>query len=139
MFQRILVPVDFSEKNDRSLEIALHMAKATSGTVYLLHVIELIADTSFEEFSDFYSAIEREAAQKMEQLYARFKTDNTQIEHAVIYGNRVPDIIRMANEHEVDLIIMNSHRIDMSEPTASWGTISYKVSVLANCPVMLVK
>lgn len=139
MFQRILVPVDFSEQNQRSLEIAVEIAARAGGTVYLLHVIEMIADTSFEDFRDFYLSIEREAAQKMEQLRQRIAENAANLDHAILYGNRVRDILRVADEQSADLIIMNSHRIDLSDPTKSWGTISYKVSMLANCPVMLVK
>ena len=139
MFQRILVPVDFSEQNQRSVEIAVELATAAGGTVHLLHIIEMIADSSMEEFGDFYATIEREANQKMELLLASHKATPIQIESMVRYGNRVLEIVQIANEQTFDLIVMNSHRVDLNNPTANLGTISYKVSMLATSPVLLVK
>lgn len=139
MFQRILVPVDFSEKNQRSLEIALNLAATNQGTIYLLHVIEMIADSSFEEFRDFYQNLEHEASQKMAALQTEAKASTIKIDHAIVFGDRVNEIVRIAEEQAADLIVMNSHRIDLNDPATSLSTISYKVSVLANCPVLLVK
>ncbi|MFN8440176.1 MAG: universal stress protein [Caldilineaceae bacterium] len=139
MFQRILVPVDFSEKNQRSLEIAHHLAATNQGTIYLLHIIEMIADSSFEEFRDFYQNLEHEASRKMAAWQTEFATSTIKIDHAIVFGDRVTEIVRIAEEQAADLIVMNSHRIDRNDPAASLSTISYKVSVLANCPVLLVK
>ena len=139
MFQHIVVPVDFSEKNQRSMEIALDLAATTGGTVYLVHVIEMIADTSFDEFRDFYQGIEQEAMQKMETLRTHFSGKAAQIDQTITYGDRVSEIVRIATEQSADLIVMNSHRIDLNDPASSLSTISYKTTVLANCPVLLVK
>ena len=54
-------------------------------------------------------------------------------------GNRAPEIVRYAGEIGVDLIVLKSHRIDLENPSAGWGTVSYKVGILAQCPVLLVK
>jgi hypothetical protein len=61
------------------------------------------------------------------------------IKSEIIYGRRVREILNFAQEHEVDLIIPNSHRINPTDPTQGWDTISYKVGILSQCPVMLVK
>ena len=42
-------------------------------------------------------------------------------------------------QHQVDLTIMKSHKVDLEDRSHGWGTISYKVSILAQCPVLLVK
>jgi hypothetical protein len=36
-------------------------------------------------------------------------------------------------------VVLTSHRIEPDRPATSWSTTSYKVSLLAPCPVMLVK
>ena len=42
-------------------------------------------------------------------------------------------------EHNVDLIILNSHPSDPHAPGKSWSTVSYQVSLLSPCSVLLVK
>jgi len=61
------------------------------------------------------------------------------VTHHIAYGDRLQEIVKFSEEQSADPIVMRSHRIDPANPTQGWGTISYKVSVLAQCPVLLVK
>jgi hypothetical protein len=42
-------------------------------------------------------------------------------------------------EAGIDLIVLNSHRIDLKNPGAGWGTWSYKIGILSQRPVLPVK
>lgn len=139
MFQHILVPTDFSENSDHTVEIAVRIAQLSQGHVSLLHVIKVIPNTAFEEFADFYKKLERRADQEMKQLLKPYQQSSVKVEPNIVYGNRVQEILRFTTDHDVDLIVMDSHRIDLADPGQGWGTISYKVSVLAQCPIMLIK
>jgi nucleotide-binding universal stress UspA family protein len=139
MFQRILVPVDLSERSWRPVAMAVRMAASMGGAVSLLHVIETIADSSPEELGAFYAEIEQDVTQRLVALSTPHQDAAITLEHVVVYGNRVQEIIRVAVEQAIDLIIMNSHRLDINDPALGWETISYKVSALADCPVLLVK
>ena len=139
MFQHILVPVDFSEKNKQALDIAFGMAAYNNGRVSLLHVIEIIADTPFDEFEDFYLELEKRAQKKMDDLVAPYLDNPAQIAQYIVYGNRTQEILDFIDNHIVDLIVMSSHKVDLEDLTRGWGTISYKVGVLAACPILLVK
>lgn len=139
MFEHILVPLDFSERNRQALEIAIQLAQLGHGRVSLLHVIKLIAGSSFEDFADFYEKLESEAHEKMTALVAEFQSTTTPITMHVLVGHRVREIINMAADQQIDLIIMNSHKVDVQNPDEGWGTISYKVGILAPCPILLVK
>ena len=139
MFKHILVPTDFSPNSKQSIDIALNISELNNGGVTLLHIIEIIADTSFEEFESFYTKLENKAWKNMDDLVDHLEEKHPEIEKKVIYGNRINEIVKFADEHSVDLIVMNSHKIDINNPGKGWGTISYKVGILSNCPVMLVK
>jgi len=139
MFQHILVPVDFSPKNKKALEIALQIAGAGKYRVSLLHVVEIIEDATFEEFSDFYGRLRKRAEKKMAGLVALCQDRSAQVTDKIVFGNRVQEILKYAAETEVDLIVMSSHKLLLEEPSRDWGTISYKVGILSQCPVLLVK
>jgi universal stress protein A len=47
--------------------------------------------------------------------------------------------VRTAAALRADLIVLPSHRVNPSMVGRDWGTISYKVGILAQCPVLLVK
>ncbi|MGV8056833.1 MAG: universal stress protein [Smithellaceae bacterium] len=139
MFRQILVPTDFSQKHTNPLEIATNLAKKYTSTIHLLHVIEIIPDTSFAEFEDFYNKLEKRAQKKISALVSDYKDNSVQIIPHINYGNRVQEILKFIKQYEIDLIIMNSHKVKLKNPIKDWGTISYKVSLLSESPVMLVK
>lgn len=140
MFKYILVPADFSEQSQHALEIAVQMALLPeAGHVVVLHIIEEMQHTEFEEFADFYKKLEQQAMDNMTSLITPYQGGKVNVHSVIVYGNRVQEILRFVTEHEIDLIVMNSHKVNMEEPGRGWGTISYKVGILAPCPVMLVK
>ena len=44
-----------------------------------------------------------------------------------------------ARAGKADLVVMSSHKPDLSKPLQTWATLSCQVSVLCPCPVLLVK
>ena len=42
-------------------------------------------------------------------------------------------------ESGTDLIVLASHTIDLNNPATGWGTLSYQICILSQCPVLLVK
>lgn len=138
MFKNILVPTDFSDDDSSTLDVAVKLCSIEDGRIDLLHVIEVIANTTFEEFEAFYKVLEKRAFDDMNDMTTRFR-ERVDIAPRVVYGNRAREILRFAEQDGVDLIVMKSHRIDVEDRAQGWGTISYKVGILAQCPVMLVK
>jgi len=139
MFKNILVPTDFLDNDQHALDIAVRLCSMDNGKISLLHVIEVIQNTTFEEFEDFYSGLEKRSFKGLNAIIDRLDTQKMTVEPGVVYGNRTREIVRYAEENNADLIIMKSHKVDLEERSQGWGTISYKVSILAQCPVMLVK
>jgi nucleotide-binding universal stress UspA family protein len=139
MFKNILVPTDFLDNDQHALDIAVRLCSMDNGKISLLHVIEVIQNTTFEEFKDFYSGLENRSFKGLNAIIDRLDIEEIAVEPRVVYGNRTREIVRYAEENNVDLIIMKSHKVDLEERSQGWGTISYKVSILAQCPVLLVK
>ena len=75
----------------------------------------------------------------MSGLVNKYATDKIDIRTEIIYGKRVPEIVRYASTKEIDLIILSSHKLEEMESMDGWATISYRVGILAPCPVMMVK
>lgn len=138
MFQRILVPVDLTQKNTHAVETARDLAAESGGTVTLLHVIETL-DLPFEELEGFYARLEEKARRAMEEMAKPLQEAGLSFARRVSYGRRAEEIVDFAAEEDSDLIILSSHRIDLENPGSSWTTLSYKVAILAQCPVLLVK
>jgi nucleotide-binding universal stress UspA family protein len=142
MFRKILVPVDFTEKNEAALAAALQTANANPGRpgeVELLHVIETIEHIDFEEMSTFYRGLETRAAAKLFALEERFRTAGVPVRNEIIFGKRAETIVRYAEDRGVDLIVLSSHKVNRDHPALGLGSISYRIAIVAGCPVLLVK
>lgn len=138
-FKNILVPLDFSEKNQEAINIALELARTNNARVTLLHVIENIELSGDQEVDDFVSQLQQRAGQKLDQAAEPFINDNLEVNTTTRFGNRAREISAFEDEFGIDLIIVSSHTIDTEQPARSLATLSYQIAVLANCHVMLVK
>jgi len=160
MYRMILVPVDRSQRAAGAVAAAFELARHEPGArVTLLHVVEIIKDTTYDDYRDFYDALAAQAKSEMDALLRPYDdgrvvdgrvvdgglVDGAPVDGApvfetvVVFGRRVEEILRVAEERAYDLIVLQSHRIDREEPTRGWGTISHRVGLLADCPVLLVK
>lgn len=138
MFERILIPVDLTRKNERTVEVAGGLARDGRAAITLLHVIEPL-DLPFEELADFYGELEGRAASTMERLSGPLREAGLEPEAHVVYGDRAREIVEYASEGGFDLIILSSHKSDLENPVRDLATISHKVAILAQTPVLLVK
>jgi universal stress protein A len=139
MFKHILVPTDLSFRSKRALEIALEMAPGEDGKITLIHIIEKIEDSDGDEFQAFYDKLASKAALKMKKMAEHYGSRKVIIDTEIIVGNRVKEIIEFSITHSADLIILSSHKLTNVDAVEGWATISYKVGILAPCPVMMVK
>ena len=139
MFRRILVPVDFTAKNERALRRARELAELEGGEVTLVHVIERLDDEIDEDLEGFYAKLEAKAEKKMTESLALLGEGKFTKRSAIVLGQRARTIADFAESEKVDVIVLSSHRVDPDRPGADWMTISYKVAILARCPVLLVK
>ena len=139
---KILCPVDFSDHSNRTLEYAVFFALANHATLILLHVVEhvhthdhfLIINLSPEEISE---KLERRAREKLNLLAHKYQ-DSIAVDTAVRTGKPFVEIVKMAKEFDIDLIVMGSHgRTGITHLLI--GSVAEKVTRKATCPVLVFK
>lgn len=138
-FRHILIPLDFSEKNQLALEVAFELAVTNEARVTLLHVIETIDLPNDPEIEQFVTRLEQQADRELEFCAQRFSEASVPVEWKVRIGKRSREIVAYESEHDIDLIVMSSHSLDPQDPGARLATLSYQVAILSRCPVLLVK
>jgi nucleotide-binding universal stress UspA family protein len=141
MFRKILVPVDFTDKNEAALDSAVQIAAAqgADSEITLLHVIETIEHIDFKEMKDFYERLELQDAAKLFALEGRLEERGAKVRHQILFGKRAETIVRYAEEMAIDLMVLSSHKVDRDHPALGIGTLSYGIAIVARCPVLLVK
>ncbi|MBP1641678.1 MAG: UspA domain protein [Acidobacteria bacterium] len=137
MFDRILVPVDLTDKNAAAVARALALA-SPGAEIVLLHVIERIEDDA-AELEAFYRRLEGRARAGLDGLAARVARSGRRARTEVVVGRRVEEIVEAAARLACDLVVLTSHTIERGAPGRDWLTISYRVALLAPCSVLLVR
>lgn len=143
MYRKILVPVDFTDKNQAALDSAVQIASPGTedggAEITLIHVVETIEHIDFNEMADFYHGLETRATARLFALQEELQEKGVRVRHEVLFGKRAETILRYAEENGTDLMILSSHKVDRDHPALGFGSISYRIAIVARCPVLLVK
>ncbi len=75
----------------------------------------------------------------MSNVAHRLEAEGLVVDQRIAIGKPLAEVIRGVAEMPVDLVVLSSHKVDFERGASSWGTLSYQLSVLCPCPVLLVK
>lgn len=144
MFLKILVPVDGSEASNKAVDTAGVMLKeGSTKQITLLHVLQPGEVMPFNglnmpvDYPQFYEELNKAARQVLENAEKRLAgKENIKIQ--LEYGSPVEIICKMAEQEKFDLIIIGNRGLNRFQRVLM-GSVSSKVTTLANCPVLVVK
>jgi nucleotide-binding universal stress UspA family protein len=111
IFSKILCPIDFERDSMDALELASRLAKQNSATVCLLSVIgePLIPAPELPPVPLLPNPrLESQCRERLEAI-AREKLAGVRHEVLVASGNAAPEILNLAAERKIDLIVMGTH------------------------------
>ncbi|MBK7070676.1 MAG: universal stress protein [Myxococcales bacterium] len=139
----VLVAVDFSATARHALAWAFDYALHTDATIHTLHVVDRRwspADLSADPASvqRDVAASEAAAAAELRALTDEARGRLGALHEHVVVGKPADEILRLARELAVDLIVVGSHGVD---PVAHLfvGSVAERVVRGATCPVTVVR
>lgn len=143
--RKILIPFDFSETAELAIEHAVFMAKLHKADIILLHIIEsysfasAITSAFGKSQSEFEDKMESTAKDKLQQLTEKLHHDSgMKVTHITEKGKIYKKIVSIAEENQVDIIIMGTHGVSGFQDFLV-GSNTYRVVISAPCPVISVQ
>jgi len=112
IYSNILLAVDFSINTDAVAERALAISKLCSARITLVHVVEFVQmDLSNELIVPQEMELDQELMELAEKRLKEFgeKYGIQDSERIVSQGNTKREILRIAQEQDIDLIVIGSH------------------------------
>jgi nucleotide-binding universal stress UspA family protein len=128
---RILFCADFSENSERALRYAISATAEYDAELTLLHVLEGVPSPA--ETEEATAA----AADRLDKLIPPEGRKSLKIRTAVRTGKPYPQIIQLAMEAQIDLVIMGVRGRGALD-VAVFGSTTYRVMQLGSCPVLAV-
>ena len=140
-----MLPTDFSACANHALPCAAKIARATGAAVICLHVIEPVVPavgyTGLTEplpLADISDQLEDSAEKELPRLAECDELAGLNVEELIVHGDAAAEIVRIATERKVDLIVISSHgRAGLGR--ILFGSTAEAVVRHALCPVLVVK
>jgi nucleotide-binding universal stress UspA family protein len=141
--KRILVPTDFSEGARHALTYGLSFAKEYEAELLLLHVVETLAapyasDLFPVPMAEVFEEMSGYAKSELEKLVAEAKGRGVSSRFVVAQGKPSLEIMRVAREENVDMIVLGTHGKGVLDQ-ALFGSTTERVVRKAPCPVLCVR
>jgi nucleotide-binding universal stress UspA family protein len=144
-FSRILCPVDFSDPSLSAVESAVSLARASSATLTLMHVVEWpwheppppadgLPGPQAAALVEFRRYIEASARMRLEKLAADVALESPPV-LSIAHGRPYVEILRVAAESGADLIVMGVHGRNVVDMTL-FGSTTNQLVRRATCPVL---
>jgi len=139
-FERVLIPLDFSELSDTVLRYGVELT-APAGTTVLIHVLEPLPmhmESAFGAFvnTEGLSRIRENAQELLDGAVARYPDRKFRTE--LLEGKPDALILDAAIRHRADLIVMGTHGRGGLEDLFL-GSTAARIVRKAHCPVLTVR
>jgi len=136
MYEKILVPIDMAHKAEGKKNIDDAIARSTEGAkITLLYVVEEIPN--WAAISLPAELIDKSLAEAHDDLKAIANATGRKMDVEVRTGHSYNTILDVAEEKEVDLIIVASHRPGLKDYFL--GSTAAKVVRHAKCSVLVIR
>ena len=141
----ILLPTDFSDCANFALPYAAGIARATGASLICVHVVETVVPavgyTGMSEplpIADISEQLEDSAERELPKIAECEECAGLNVEEVIVHGDAATEIVRVARERSVDLIVVSSHgRTGLGR--ILFGSTAEAVVRHATCPVLVVK
>jgi nucleotide-binding universal stress UspA family protein len=139
----ILVTTDFSDTSHRAFEPARTLARRFDAKILLAYVEEdrlppLVIEYMAVGVEDILSRQADRAAERLAECMREHFGDLERVEPLVAMGSPHIEIVRLAEEHGADLIVMATHGRGFITH-AILGSTAERVLRRAGCPVLVVR
>ncbi len=141
----ILLPTDFSECAGHALSYATSLARDAKASIICVHVVEPVMPsvgyTGITEplpIGDISEQMEDSATRELPKIAECEECAGLEVEEVIAHGDAATEIVRVAKERNVDLIVISSHgRTGLGR--ILFGSTAESVVRHATCPVLVVK
>ncbi|MGE3276446.1 MAG: universal stress protein [Vicinamibacterales bacterium] len=140
----VLVPTDFSETSEVALRYGRALAEKFDATLHLVHVVQepFAQPWAVEAYGFSLASLQeqwqQDAAHRLDEALPEAERAASHAKVCTILGHPVVELLRYAEEQQVDLIVMGTHgRGPLGHMVM--GSVAERIVRKAPCPVLTVR
>ncbi|KAA3661387.1 MAG: universal stress protein [Calditrichaeota bacterium] len=142
-FEKILVPVDFSNYSRKTLEYAVELATNSDAFIELIHVIEEQIHPAYYVAGDvsilkMFPDLREKSTTALRELAENNLKQDIKFSCHVKEGKSHTEIVDFADEQDIDLIVMATHGLSGFEHFLM-GSTTEKVLRKSSTPILAIK
>ena len=145
LYKHILFCTDFSENADLAFETAKDLAWRYGADLTIAHVLVTLTQVPVREVhipveldSKFVEEATDAAQQTIQDKYVQHLKEKQEYKVAVLAGYPATEIVRLAEERDVDLIVMGAHGLT-GIAHVLFGSTADRITRKAPCAVLTVR
>jgi nucleotide-binding universal stress UspA family protein len=141
--KKILVTTDFSEPSYKGLDAAIDLAELFHAELAIVHVLAVLPPNPSDpnisfEVPEFEAIVHKDSCDKLQEIVKTRIPAGIKAEPIIGHGHAAKEIIRIAGEEKVDLIVI------ATQGHTGWshlllGSVAEKVIRHSPCPVFCVR
>ena len=141
--RKIMVPVDFSSTSNKAFIFAREMVDCWEGQIHLVHILDTdflsgAVHITIEPLDESVAKWRKRVEEKLKSVYHNEDGSRLTGEIHIREGKPHEEILKLAKELDVDMIVIGSHGRTGLE-RAIFGSVAERVTRLADVPVLVIK
>jgi nucleotide-binding universal stress UspA family protein len=142
-FHTVVVATDFSETAEEALSVALGFVEGTDREIAVVNVVldplhqPWMVDTAGVDFAELQRSWVEAAEHEFQAMLKRRRLNASALSTHIVIGRPDVEIVRFAEEHGADLIVMGTHGYG-GVKRFLLGSVADHVVRQASCPVLVV-
>lgn len=139
MYQKILLASDGSDNAVRAAKEAVKIASCWKDSIIdVVYVVDLEKVRTDVLHARSIEELELERRKKNSKVIQYLNEAKVNYKTTILRGNPGPEIVKYANEQQVDLVVIGSRGLNTLQEMVL-GSVSHKVMKRVNCPALVVK
>ena len=147
VYRNLLIPIDFSEHSKKTIDYATQLADLAGASMKVLHVLKLPEYPAafyqglyieHDQIKTYLETGKAEATAQLSLITDSILAKGLQVETVLRVGNPSEEIVNVAKELAVDLVVIGSHGYG-GLGRFLLGSTAERVVQYVHCPVLVVK
>ena len=147
-YSKILVPFDGSKFSKKAIKIALDLARVHNSSLYVVNVVDISAvnspgkihsKESHKSLAEIRKAIIDSARSQINKIQEECFSSGIVTKGVVLEGLAHQKLLQFIKENSIDLVVIGSRGLSRVSKIMALGSVSRRISELAEIPVIIVR